>query len=148
MGQFHDTLREELGEILDKLQELQRKNYPNTILLFLNGGASFTTQDVARTTSLQAPKRGIAPLDYSIYVHNFYQGNKQVGQLHTEAKMGQIEVGYLDGANPKRFLRFKMDVGSGSRVFNYTVQGSDRITWHPNHTKSTVISYLEQLFRD
>ncbi|MBI2665790.1 hypothetical protein HYX12_04170 [Candidatus Woesearchaeota archaeon] len=148
MSQHHDTLREELGEILDKLQEIYRRAHPNTALLFSTGDASFTAQDVAKTTSLLAPREGGAKtIDYSVYAHNIPAGNQQVGELHTEARMGKIDVGYVDRTSQEKKLRFKIDVGFGSRVINYSVLGSDGQTWHSSHSKPTVIAALEQVLQ-
>ncbi|MBI5398272.1 hypothetical protein HZB03_02300 [Candidatus Woesearchaeota archaeon] len=125
MGQYHDTVREELGEILDKLQEAYRNSHPNTVLLFATDKATHVIPDVARTTSALAPRQGTASLDYKVYTHNLPDGNSQVGQLHTEARMGQIDVGYVDRAEPERKLRFRVKVGFGSRVIDYELEGSD-----------------------
>jgi hypothetical protein len=146
MAQYHDTVREELGEILDKLQDAYRKNHPNMALLFATDKATQTIPDVARATSALAPRQGSASLDYQAYMHSLPNGNSQVGDLHTEARMGQIDVGYVDRAEPERKLRFRMNVGFGSRVIDYSVLGSDGETWHSSHSKSTVISCLEQVF--
>ncbi|MBI2136878.1 hypothetical protein HYU06_07440 [Candidatus Woesearchaeota archaeon] len=156
MAQYHDTVREELGEILDKLQEAYRRNHPNTVLLFATGDSSFNVQDVARKTSMLAdvarktsmldPQQGVESLDYSVYAHNIPNGNQQVGQLHTAARMGKIEVGYVDRTEPERNLRFRMNVGFQSRVIDYAVLDSDGQTWHQLHSKPTVISCLEQVF--
>ena len=146
MSQHHDTVREELGDILDKLQEAYRRSHPNTVLLFATGDASFTTQDVSRTTSLLAPRQGgPKSLDYNVYAHNIPSGNQQVGQLHTEARMGQIDVGYADRTEPEKKLRFKMKVGFGSRVIDYELEGSDGM-YRSQFQKSRVISALEQTF--
>ena len=146
MSQYNDTLREELGEILDKLQEIYRRNHPNTVLLFSTDDASFTTQDVASTTSMLAPREGGAKtLDYTVYAHNIPSGNQQVGRLHTEARMGQIDVGYVDRASAEKKLRFKMKIGFGSRVIDYELEGSDGM-FRPHFQKGMVISSLDQTF--
>lgn len=145
MGQYHDTVREELGEILDKLQEVYRRNHPNAVLLFATDEASHAIPDVARATSALAPRQGTASLDYQVYTHNLPIGNSQVGQLHTEARMGQIDVKYVDRAEPKKNLRFRMKVGFGSRVIDYELEGSDGML-RPSFQKNMISSYLEQLF--
>jgi hypothetical protein len=146
MAQYHDTVREELGEILDKLQEAYKKGHPNSVLLFATDEATQTIPDVARSTSALAPRQGSASVDYQTYMHNLQDGNSQVGNLHTEARMGQIDVGYVDRTEPEKSLRFRMNVGFESRVIDYAMLGSDGETWHPSHTKSTVISCLDQVF--
>ena len=147
MSQYNDTLREELGEILDKLQEIYRRNHPNSVLLFSTDDASFTTQDVASTTSLLASREGgTKTLDYTVYAHNIPSGNQQVGRLHTEARMGQIDVGYVDRTSAEKKLRFKMKIGFGSRVMDYELEGSDGM-FRPHFQKGMVISSLDQTFR-
>ena len=147
MGQYHDTVREELEEILDALQGSYRKatSHPNTVLLFSTGDSSSTVQDVARATSLLAPTTGTKSQDYCVYVHNLLCGNSEVGQLHTEARMGQIDVGYVDRAKLEKKLRFKMRVGFGSRVMDYELEGNDGM-YRPHFRKSMVISCLDQVF--
>ena len=146
MSQYQDTVREELVDILDKLQEIYRKTHPGSILLFANGDASFTTQDVSRTTQSLFPEEGGSKsLDYSVYAHNIPSGNQQVGQLHTEGRMGRVDVGYVDRASPEKKLRFKMKVGFGGRVIDYELEGSDGM-YRSQFQKSMVISALEQTF--
>ena len=142
MSERHDTVREELGEILDKLQEIYRRNRPGIVLLFANELDSFTVQDVSKTTSLLAPMQGIKSLDYNVYAHNLQAGNQQVGQLHTGARMGQIDVGYVDRTEPEKKLRFRMKVGFGSRVIDYELEGSDGM-YRSMFQKGMIISALE-----
>ena len=147
MSQYHDTLREVLGEILDKLQEVYRRTHPHTVLLFSTDEASFTTQDVAKTTSLLAPREGdTKTLDYSVYAHNIPSGNQQVGRLHTEARMRQIDVGYVDRASAEKRLRFKMKIGFTDRVIDYELEGRDGI-FRPHFQRGMVIHSLDQTFR-
>ncbi len=145
MGQYHDTVREELGDILDRLQEVYRRSHPNTALLFATEDASFTVPDVARKTSGLAPRQGVKSLDYDVYTHNLPSGNSQVGQLHTAARMGLIDVRYTDRTEPEKQLSFRMKVGFGSRVIDYELEGSDGM-FRPHYQKSRVISCLEQVF--
>lgn len=143
MSQYHDTVREELGDILDKLQEIYRQKCPDTVLLFSTGGSSFNVQDVARKTSGLAPRQGVASLDYDVYTYNILNGNSQAGKLQTEARMGQIDVGYTDIR--EKNLRFKMRVTFGSRVTDYEAQGSDG-NFKPSFSKGMIISILEDTF--
>lgn len=145
MGQYHDTVREELGEIFDRLQKIYRQSYPAAVLLFADGRTTHAIPDVARATSALAPEQGVESLDFHVYMHSLETGNSQVGELHTEARIGEIDVCYVDGAEPEKKLRFKMKVGVGSRVVDYVLEGNDGM-FRPNFQKSMIISCLDQVF--
>ncbi len=151
MSQFQDTVREELVDILDKLQEIYRRSNPNSVLLFATNNPddqirSLTAQDVAREISLLAPKTGSEFRCYDAYGHNFKTENQHFGELITTARMGLIDLGYKDIADTSRKLKFRMKVGFGSRVMDYELEGSDGV-YRSHFQKSMVISALEQIFR-
>lgn len=145
MAQFHDTVREELGEILSKLEEVYRRSHPNTALLFATDDASFTAQDVARAISALAPERGYATQRYSVYTHNINSGNQSVGGILATARMGLVSFGYQDRTEPEKKIGFEMNVTFGSRVTGYKLAGSDGQLRH-GFTKDMVTAALEQIF--
>ena len=58
--------------------------------------------------------------------------------------MGQIGIGYTELDTQKK-IRFKMNVGFGSRVLDYDLEGSDGL-YRAMFQKSMIISALEQTF--
>ena len=158
MGQYHNTVREELEEILERLQDCYRKEecYRKTpagdrpsgfLLLFSGSEGSYSIQDVARATSELAPLQGgTASCNYEAYLHNKSVNTFQVGNLRISAAMGTIEVSYTKIEHSKKVITFKMNVGMNSRVIDYDLKGRNR-TWRSMFTKDMLISELELKFQ-
>ena len=149
MGKFHDTVREELEDILDKLQDCYRTPPASDdfVLLFSRSEGSYSIKDVAREISELTPRTGgTASHNYEAYLHNKSVNTFQAGNLIISAAMGTIEVSYTKIEHSKRVITFKMNVGRQSRVTEYFMKGRTGV-WRSLFTKQMVISELELNFQ-
>jgi hypothetical protein len=145
MTQFHDTVREELTDILGTLESHYKLNSPNEVLLFADGERSLTIADLARETS-SLGYQGSPDKTYQVYTHSIMGGNKKVGQLVTQPKKGLIGVEISDSGSTKTPFRFKMEVGFGGRVMDYKLEGSDGLV-RAHYQKSMIVNVLKEYLR-
>ncbi len=148
MGLYHNTVREELEDILGKLQDCYRKTDSGFVLLFSRGQDSYSINDAARETSELAPiQGGTASCNYEAYLHNKSVNTFQVGNLRISAAMETIEVSYAKIGRSKKVIPFKMNVDARSKVTEYAVKGRNR-TWRSLFTKGMILSELELKFQE